>query len=124
MRNRFFHLRLLRTSLIVGALYDLVFAAALVMLPQLVGKTLRVPLPEPFYLWVIAVLLGMVAALYLAAADDPRRYSAVIVVAILGRLAGAAVLALAARRFDGLWPAAAGELLFGAAHGWLWSRIR
>ena len=128
MRNRFFHLRLLRASLLVGALYGLTFAGALVMTPHLVASLLRVPLPgQPLYLWILAVLLAMVSALYLVAAEDPRRYSAVVLIAAVGRCAGAAALAIAALgdpTLDGLWPAAAIELAFGLAHAWLWSRVR
>lgn len=127
MRNRFFYLRLLRASLFAGGAYDLAFAVALLLAPAPVGRLLRVPLPgEPLYLWLIAVLLAMVGALFLAAGYDPRRYTAVVLVATAGRCAGALALALAAltRSFDGLWAPAGIELAFGLAHGWLWSRVR
>ena len=128
MRNRFFYLRLLRTSLALGGLCDLACAGALVLTPDVVARTLRVPLPgEPFYLWFLAVLLSMVAALYLFAAEDPRRYPAIVLVATAGRCACAGALALAAAGdppLPGRWPAAGVELGFGLAHGWLWSRLR
>ena len=128
MKNRFFYLRLLRASLVLGALYDLGFAALMVAAPQVPVKLLALPLPgERFYLSLFAVLLSMLAALYLAAAEDPRRYSAVVVVAALGRCAGAAAFALAAfGRPDlaGLWPLAAADLAFGMAHGLLWKLQR
>jgi hypothetical protein len=69
----------------------------------------------------------MLALLYLVAAEDPRRYSAVVVVAALGRCAGAAALALAAvRRPDlaGLWPLAGFDLGFGVVHGAMWKLQR
>jgi len=128
VKNRFFYLRLLRASLVVGALYDLGFAALMVLAPQVPVRLLSLPLPgESFYLWLTAVLLSMLAVLYLAAAADPRRYSAVVVVASLGRCAGAAAFALAAlRRPDlaGLWPLAAADLAFGLVHGALWKAQR
>jgi hypothetical protein len=128
MRNRFFYLRLLRASLVAGALYDLAFAGALVLEPELPARLLGVPLPgEPFYLWILAVLITMVAALYLFAAEDPRRYSAVVLVAALGRCAAAVAFGTAALgdpALVGLWTAAAIELAFGLAHGWLWGRVR
>ena len=128
MRNRFFYLRLLRASLVLGGVYDLVFAAGLLLGPELVARSLRAPLPgEPFYLWILAVLVAMVGLLYLFAAQDPRRYSGVVVVGIAGRCAGAAALAAGAltnQALDGLWPAAAVELAFGLVTGWLWSRFR
>ncbi len=126
--RRFRWLRLLRASLVLGALYDLAFAALMVLAPGLLADLFRLPLPGPrFYLWLIAVLLAMVASLYLAAAHDPRRYSAVIAVAIAGRTVGAAALALAAWRdpgMDGLWGPAAAELAFAAAHAIFWWPLR
>jgi hypothetical protein len=126
--DRFVYLRLLRASLVLGALYDVLFALAMVFAPQVPARLLDLPLPgEPFYLWVLAVLLIMVATLYVVAAQDPRRYSAVVVVAIVGRLAGAAVFALAALgkpQLHGLWACAAGDAFFGVAHALCWARQR
>jgi hypothetical protein len=128
MRNRFFYLSLLRASLVAGAVYDLILAGGLTLAPQLVGKALRLPLPaQPLYLWLLAILATMLAVLYLVAAEDPRRYSAVVVVAIGGRLAGAAAFALAALRdptLDGLWTPAVVDLVFGVVHAVAWSRQR
>jgi hypothetical protein len=125
--DRLVYLRLLRGSLLLGALYDLVYAAAMVFAPQVPSRLLHVPLPgEPFYLWVMAVLLAMLATLYVAAAQDPRRYTAVVLVAIVGRLAGAAAFVVAALRpgLGGLWVCAAGDAAFGVAHGVLVARQR
>lgn len=126
--HRFFYLRLLRGSLVLGAVYDLVFAAIMVLAPQLTSRALGLPLPgERFYLWVMAVMLAMLASLYLKAAQDPRRYSAVVVVAAAGRCAGAAALAAAALDrpdLDGLWVLAAADLAFGVAHAVLWKGQR
>lgn len=128
MRNRFFYLRLLRASLLLGGLYDLAFAGALLLSPEIVAQILRVPLPGPaFYLWLLAVVLAMVAVLLLVAADDPRRYSAVVVVTAIGRCAGAVALGIAAFQaaaLGGLWSVAGVEASLGVAHGWLWGRIR
>ena len=63
--RRFRFLTLLRASLVVGALYDLLFAFLMVLAPGLVASRLDLPLPgESFYLWLLAVLLTMVAAVY------------------------------------------------------------
>ena len=128
MKDRFFYLRLLRVSLVLGALYDLGFAALMVLAPQVPSRLLSLPMPgERFYLWLLAVLLAMLGVLYLVAAEDPRRYSAVVLVAALGRCAGAAAMALAALgRPDlaGLWPLAAADLAFGLVHGFLWKAQR
>lgn len=128
MKNRFFYLRLLRASLVLGALYDLVFAALMVLAPQLPARLLQLPLPgERFYLSILAVLLTMLALLYLVAAEDPRRYSAVVVVAALGRCAGAVAFGASAfgrPDLQGLWPLAAVDLGFGLVHAFLWKQQR
>ena len=128
MSRRFLWLRLLRTSLLLGALYDLVFAGLMVWAPELPARTLALPLPgEKFYLWLMAVLLGMLALLYLSAARDPRRYSAVIATAIAGRGAGAVLFAAAAfgrPELGGLWVLAAGDLSFAVLHAMSWIPLR
>jgi|CXWL01.1.fsa_nt_gi hypothetical protein len=126
--RRFKLVGLLRASLVLGALYDFGFAALMVFAPEFAERVFRVPLPgETFYLWLIAVFLLMLGTLYLAAAQDPRRYSAVVVVAIGGRALGA--LALGAAAFDrpelaGLWPLAGGDLAFALAHAATWIPLR
>src|SRR5215468_487431 len=70
--RRFRFLTLLRASLVIGAVYDLSFAALMLAAPELPARILHLPLPPlpsgAFYLWVMAVLLTMVAVLYLFAA--------------------------------------------------------
>ena len=128
MKNRFFYLRLLRISLVRGARYDLGFAALMVLAPQLPARLLQIPLPgERFYLSILAVLLTMLALLYLVAAEDPRRYSAVVVVAVLGRCAGAVAFGASPNGppdREGLWPRAGDDLGFGLGHACLWRRPR
>jgi hypothetical protein len=129
--RRFRFLALLRASLVAGALYDAGFAVLLTVAPVWAARTLQLPLPPlpegAFYLWIVAVLLLMLSALYLLAARDTRRYSGIVAVAIGGRLLGGLVLLAAALRASGvpgLLPMAAGDLLFGIAHAALWLPIR
>jgi hypothetical protein len=125
--RRFRFLRLLRASLAAGAVYDLAFAALMVAAPNWLAAAFGLPLPPFFYLWLIAVLLAMLAVAYLLAARDPRRYSGNLRLAIGGRLAGAAVLGLAASRdpaLAGLWVVAAADAAFGLAHLGLWWPLR
>ncbi len=126
--RRFFFLRLLGASLGLGALYDAAFAVVMVAAPGLPQRMLNLPLPgATFYLHLIAVLLLMLAALYLTAALDLRRYTGIILVAIAGRLLGAAVLGAAAwsdPRLAGLWPLAAADFAFGATHALSWGMTR
>ena len=129
--RRFRLLTLLRTSLVVGAVYDLLFAVAMVAAPGIPARILLLPLPPlpqgAFYLWIMATLLLMLACLYLAAAHDPRRYSAIIAVAIGGRMLGALAFLAAALRgpdLDGLFPLAATDFAFGAVHAASWLPIR
>lgn len=120
--RRFRWLGLLRASLVLGALYDAAFAAAMLLAPGWSSAALGVPLPSPaFYLPLFAVLLLMLAALYLVAADDPERGARIVAVAIVGRLAGAIVLGgAAAGGLPALWPLAAGDLAFAVAHAAFW----
>jgi hypothetical protein len=127
--RRFRFLAWLRGSLVAGAVYDLVFALLMVAAPGVPARILDLPLPAPetmFYLWVLAVLLTMLAAFYLLAARDTRRYSGNVAVAIGGRLLGGLVLGIAAWRLglDGLWPLAAADAAFGVAHAAFWWPIR
>jgi hypothetical protein len=129
--RRFRLLALLRGSLAAGAVYDLAFAALMVLAPALPARVFGLPLPPlprgAFYLWILATLLTMLALLYLAAAYDPRRYSAIIAVAIGGRALGALVFAAAAlsgQDLRGLLPLAVADLAFGAVHAIAWLPIR
>jgi hypothetical protein len=119
---------LLAGSLVLGALYDAAFAVLMVAAPRLPARLLRLPLPPlpagAFYLWVLALLLLMLATLYLLAARDPRRYAGVVAVAAVGRiLGGLTFFALAWRGgpgLGGLYPLAAADLALGVSHaaGW------
>jgi hypothetical protein len=129
--RRFHLLATLRASLVAGAIYDLGFAALMVVAPGVPAAAFDLPLPPlprgGFYLWIMATLLSMLALLYLAAAHDPRRYSAIIAVAIGGRVLGAVVFAAAAWRgpeLGGLLPLAAADFTFGAVHAASWWPIR
>lgn len=126
--RRFFFIRLLGTSLVLGAIYDAAFAGIMVFAPELPQRILDLPLPgADFYLRLIAVLLLMLAALYLTAAHDLRRYTGIILVAIAGRLLGSAVLGAAAYadpQLSGLWSLAAADFAFGAVHAVSWGLIR
>lgn len=126
--RRFRLLALLRLSLYAGAAYDLVFAGLMTVAPQWTARQMGLPLPgERFYLWLTAVLLAMLAALYVKAAQDPRRYSAVIAVAIGGRLAGAAAFAVSAAGqpdLTALYPLAAADAAFGLGHAAFWLPVR
>ena len=120
--------RLLRAGLLFGAIYDLGFAALMLVAPEIPMHLLSLPLPgEDFYLAVLAVLLTIVASCYLLAAWDPERYAAVIVIAIAGRAAGAIALATAASGrpdLGGLWPLAGADATFALLHFGTWWPVR
>lgn len=122
--HRFRYLRLLRVSLGLGAAYNLGVALLVALASDATARRLGLAADAARALpAVLAVAFTMLAALFLTAAHDPRRYSAVIAVAIGGRLAGAAVLAgLAATHphLAILYPAAGAELGLGLAHATLW----
>ena len=129
--RRFRFLTLLRVSLVLGALWDATFALLLALAPEASARVFGLPLPPlpegAFYLWIFAVVLLMLAAFYVLAARDPRRYSGILAVAIGGRLLGGAVLLFAALRppgLPGLHPMAAADLAFGLSHAAFWLPIR
>jgi hypothetical protein len=126
--RRFRFLALLRASLVLGAIWDAVFALLLAFAPEASARVFELPLPPlpegAFYLWILGVILLMLAALYLLAARDTRRYSGIVGVAIGGRILGGLVLSLAALRVPGLVPMAAADLAFGIAHALFWLPIR
>lgn len=119
---------MLRISLVVGALHDLLlalFVLRILGLPDPV-EALLAPAPS-LLLHLTALLLAMLALLYLAGARDPRRYSAVIVVASLGRWLAAVALGLHGARHPELtvvWPLAMIQLVLGTTHAGLWVRQR
>lgn len=110
-----------------GALYDLFFAALMVLAPELPERLLGLVPPADPYLWLIAVLLSMLAFFYLYAAYDPVSYEGNVLVAIGGRALGAAVMGFAAYRDPALWGfavLAAGDLAFALAHTAFYLPIR
>lgn len=123
-----FFLRMLRITLLTGAAYDLVFAAAMLLFPEVPARWLRLPLPgEDFYLWLLAILLTMLASCYLLAAYDPISYQGIVSVAIFGRAAGAAAFAIAAwerPELAALWGLAGADLAFALGHAVFWYPVR
>jgi hypothetical protein len=129
--RRFRFLSLLRISLIIGAAYDAVFAVLMWIAPEVPARLLALPLPPlptgSFYLRTLAILLAMLAALYLVAARNIGRSTAIIEVAIAGRLIGGlAFLTTAWGHADlgGLYPLAAADLALGAGHAFFWWPLR
>ena len=126
-RHAFF-LRWLKVSLVAGAVYDLFFAAVILLWPTLPERLLGLRPPgDPHYLWLIAVFLTMLAGFYFYAAYDPRAYAGNIRVAIVGRFLGFVALlagALHDPTLSGLYPLAFADLAFAAAHAALWWPIR
>lgn len=122
------YLRLLKFSLRAGAVYDLVFAFAMVAIPTFSAELLGLRLPaDPFYLWLIATFLVMLAAMYLFAAYDPRAYWGNIVVGIIGRTIGFFVMLTAAildPTLSGLYLLAFCDLAFAILHAVSWWPIR
>jgi len=127
--RRFRFLTLFQASLFAGALYDLAFAVLMVVAPGVPARVLGIPLPgEPFYLWVMATLLAMLAALYVLVAREPRRYSGMIPIAVVGRLLGALAFAVAAIRDPKLLPGiavlAVCDFALGASPALFWYPVR
>lgn len=119
----------LKASLWAGAAYDVIFAAAMVFLPNFSAELLGLRLPgEPFYLWLIAVFLLMLAGFYVYAAYDPVAYRGNIVVCIVGRSLGVVAIVTGAVTSEPPMPAlyllAAGDLFFAVWTLICWWPIR
>ena len=117
------YFRALRISLTVGAVYDILLAAAMAFAPALLGSVLGVPTPSTPYGWVLAVVLTMLGAFYALAAYDPVAYRGNVLVAIAGRAAAGAVLLATAATYDDLGGFALPglvDLLFAVVHAVCW----
>ncbi len=119
--------RLVARSMALAAVYDLVFATAILFFTGPSARLLHLALPEnPVYLRFNGVFLLMLAGMYVLPAMQPRRYRGIVSVAVLGRLAGFVYL-------GGVWygggPAmflglAVADLFFSALHAILLVRAR
>ncbi len=126
--RRFRLLELLRASLGLASAFNLGFAVLLFAAPEVPARWLRLAAPEqPAFPWFLASLLLMLSVLYLLAAQDPRRYSGIILVAIGGRALEALVLGVGAAsrpELSGLWMLAGVDLVFSASHAVTWLPLR
>jgi len=122
------YLSLLKLSLMAGAAYDVIFATAMLVFPAFAAGLLGLRLPgDPYYLWLIAVFLMMLAGFYLLAAYDPRAYSGNIVVGIVGRVLGFFAMLIGALldpTLPGLYLLAFADLTFALLHFAFWWPIR
>ncbi len=120
--------RWLRASLVLGALYDLVLSAALIVAPGQVCAWLAVPPPtETFYLALLGVFLATFAAFSLLAASDMRRYFDLVAIFVAGRVAASAAFSWFAwreARLSDLFLLAAGEALLAILHAGPWWILR
>lgn len=85
--------RALRWSLILGALVDLSGAIPLLLAPTATARWLGVPVEGTLDFWptYASVFLFVLPLVYLVSAINPQRTLAMIAVAIIGRLMGAAI---------------------------------
>lgn len=126
--RRFRSLRVLRASLAVGGLFNLILGALLGLMPAWATALLNIPRPVPgFYLQVLALLVALLGCYYLLAASNLRRYSGNVAIAIMGRLTAGLVLLLAAASDPSLASLkllAAVDIGFGTVHAISWWSAR
>ena len=125
--RRFRLLRLLRFVLgVAGALF--VAAAVLALAaPETLSRNLGVPFgAEPRFAWLFAAVLAPMGGSYFLAARDPRRYSAVIALAIVTQALVAFALGAGAFRAGGgeLWLPAGTALALALAIAGAWVPLR
>lgn len=112
--------RRLRVSMVAASIYDGAFAVVNLAVPEWGARVLGIPLPEEtVYLRFTGVFLILLALFYLLPAIHPGRYLGNVVVAIVGRTAGAIFLLAAGLLFG--HPRAflllgLGDLAFAALH--------
>lgn len=128
--RRFRLLTLLRSLLgMAGALFLAVAVAALVA-PGLLERNVGAPFgAEPLVSWLFAALLAPLGGSYFLAARDPRRYSGVIILAVvsLGLFAvalGAGALASGPQGVSELWLSAGTALALALATAATWLPLR
>ena len=123
-----FYVRCLKLGLRAGAFYDFAFAAVMLVAPGLAAGLLGLRQPaDSYFLWLIAIFLCMLGSSYLFAAYDPRAYSGIIWIAIVGRFFGFVAMVVAARldpTLGGLYYLAFADLLFAAVHAACFLPIR
>lgn len=117
--------RAVAVSMAAGAVYDLVFAGAILFATAPAAAILGLEVPaDPVYLRLNGVFLVLLAGLYLLPAVQPRRYRGVVLVAACGRALG--FLYLAFVWWQGRPPVflllALADLAFAAAHALLLAR--
>ncbi len=111
----------------LAAVYDLVFATAILFFTAPAARALGLALPDnPVYLRFNGVFLLMLAGMYVLPAMHPRRYRGIVSVAVIGRFAGFVYLGGVwygggAATFLGL---ALADLFFSVLHGVLLVRAR
>jgi hypothetical protein len=118
---------LVARSMALAAVYDLVFAIAVLFFTAPAARLLRLPLPDDLvYMRFNGVFLLMLAGAYVLPALHPRRYRGIVSVAVIGRFAGFVYL-------GGVWYAGAsvtflglaiGDLFFSVLHAVLLIRAR
>ena len=114
-------------SMALAAVYDLVFAVAILFVTEPAVRLLRLNLPDDLvYIRFNGVFLLMLAGMYALPAVQPRRYRGIVTVAAIGRFLGFVFLGRvwlsgAATTFAAL---ALADLFFSLLHGVLLVRAR
>lgn len=112
--------RRLRVTMVAGSFYDAAFAVLLLAGPEWGARFFGIPLPaQQLYLRFTGVFLLILAMFYLLPAIHPGRYLGNVVVAIVGRTAGAVFMVTAVAAFDqprAFMALGLSDLLFAVLH--------
>ena len=118
--------RRLRVSMAAGSLYDAIFAIINLFVPQWGAWFFEIQLPDQqVYLRFTGVFLLILALFYMLPVIHPGSYLGNVVVAILGRTAGAVFLLAAALLFAqprAFLVLGAADFAFAAIHAFYLSR--
>lgn len=119
--------RAVALSMAAGAVYDLAFAASILVFTRPAAAMLGLEVPQDaVYLHLNGIFLVLLSGMYLLPARSPERYQGVVAVAAAGRALGFVFLAAAwaSGRPGAFLGLALGDLAFAVAHGVLLVRAR
>jgi hypothetical protein len=113
-------LKIVRVTMLMGAVYDLAFALPILVAPERLAALLGLPMPEQeIYLRFSSVFLAGLAVFYLMPVLHPGRYLGNVVAAWVVRTLGAVFLATAVLQYHQPRPfllLGAGDLLLAGLH--------
>jgi small multidrug resistance pump len=81
--------RAFKTTLFLAGIYNVLWGAWVILLPQQFWNLMHLPIPSYMSLWqCIGMIVGVYGIGYLVAARDPLRHWPIVLVGLLGKVFG------------------------------------